>query len=56
MYEIYFGMTLCVFRTVFLSVIRNSRLYIQQQAYVKQVMLSACYLIPANKQTAVPVY
>ena len=28
-------------RTVFLSIIRSSRLYIQQQAYVKQILLSA---------------
>ena len=38
----YFGMTLYMFRTVFLSIIRSSRLYIQQQAYVRQVLLSAC--------------
>ena len=39
-----------MFRTVFPSIIRGSRLYIQQQAYVKQVLLSAC-----PKQTAVSV-
>ena len=38
----YFGMTLYMFRTVFPSIIRTSRLYIQQQAYVKQILLSAC--------------
>ena len=38
----YFG-----FRTVFPSIIRSSRLYIQQQAFVKQIPLSA------SKQTAV---
>ena len=31
----YFGMTLYMFRTVFPPIIRISRLYIQQQAYVK---------------------
>jgi len=41
----YFGMTLYMFRTVFLSIIRSSRLYIQQQAFVKQ-----------SKQTAVSVW
>ena len=43
----YFGMTLNVFRTVFPSIIRSLRLYIQQQAYVKQILLTA------SKQTAV---
>jgi len=38
----YFGTTLCMFRTVFPSIIRSSRPYIQQQAFVKQVLLSAC--------------
>ena len=38
----YFGMTLYMFRTVFPSIIRSSRLYIQQQAYVKQIPLSNC--------------
>ena len=37
----YFGMTLYRFRTVFLSIIRSSRLYIQQQIFVKQILLSA---------------
>ena len=36
----YFGITLYMFRTVFPSIIRGSRLYIQQQAYVKQILLS----------------
>jgi len=36
----YFGMTLYMFRTVFPSIIRSSRLYIQQQAYVQQILLS----------------
>jgi hypothetical protein len=30
-----------MFRTVFPSIIRSSRLYIQQQAYVKQILLLA---------------
>jgi len=38
----YFWMTLYMFRTVFPSIIRSSRLYIQQQAFVKQILLSAC--------------
>ena len=38
----YFGMTLYMFRTVFPSIIRSSRLYIQQQAFVKEILLSAC--------------
>jgi len=38
----YFEMTLYMFRTVFPSIIRSSRLYIQPQAFVKQIMLSAC--------------
>jgi len=38
----YFGMTLYMFRTVFPSIISSSRLFIQQQAFVKQILLSAC--------------
>ena len=38
----YFGMTLYMFRTVSPSIIRSSRLYVQQQAYVKQIRLCAC--------------
>jgi len=38
----YFRIVLYVFRTVFPSIIRSSRLYIQQQAFVKQILLSAC--------------
>ena len=37
----YFRMTLYLFRTVFPSIISSSRLYIQQQSYVKQILLSA---------------
>ena len=37
----YFGMTLYMFRTVFPFIIRSSRIYMQQQAYVKQIMLTA---------------
>ena len=37
MSQIYFiGVILYMFRTVFPSIIMSSRLYIQQQAYVKQ--------------------
>jgi len=43
MSQIYFiGVTLYMFRTVFPSIIRSSKLYVQQQAYVKQILLSAC--------------
>jgi len=38
----YFEMTLYVFRMAFPSIIRSLRLYIQQQAFVKQILLSAC--------------
>ena len=38
----YFRMTLYMFRAVFPSVVTSSRLYIQQQAFVKQVLLSGC--------------
>ena len=47
----YFGMTLYMFRTVFPSIIRSSRLYIQQQAYVKQILR-----VPASKQSAVSAW
>ena len=41
--QIYFsGVTLYMFWTVFPPVIRSSRLYILQQAFVKQILLSAC--------------
>ena len=33
----YFGMTLYMFRTAIPSIIRSSRLYIQQQAFVKHI-------------------
>jgi len=35
---LYFGITLYMFRTVFPSIIRNLRLYIQHQVYVIQVL------------------
>jgi len=38
---IYSCKTLYMFRTVFPSIIRSSRLHIQQQAYVKQLLLPA---------------
>jgi len=48
MYQIYFnfGMTLYMFRTVFPSIISSSRLYIQQQAFVKQILLHVQSLTP----------
>jgi hypothetical protein len=39
--NIYFCKTLYMFRAVFPSTIRSSRLHIQQQAYVKQMLLPA---------------
>jgi len=39
---ILFRVTLYMFRTVFPFIISSSRLYIQQQAYVKRILLSAC--------------
>jgi len=46
----YFGMTIYVFRTVFPSVIRRSRLYIQQQAFVKQILLYCRYPLASRQQ------
>ena len=46
----YFGMTLYMFRTVFPFIIRRSRLYIQQQAYVR-----FCCLL-TSKQTVISVW
>ena len=37
----YFEMTLYMFRVIFPSIIRSSRLYIQQEALVKHILLSA---------------
>ena len=45
----YFGMTLYMFRAVPPSIIRSSRLYIQQQAFVKQILLSAGYIQLPNR-------
>jgi len=38
----YFRITIYMFRTVFPSIIRSSKLYIQQQVYVIQILLPAC--------------
>jgi hypothetical protein len=35
---IYLGITLYMFWTVFPSIMRSSRLYIQQQVYVKEIL------------------
>ena len=35
----YFGMTIYMFRTIFPSNIKSYRLYIQQQSFVKQILL-----------------
>ena len=37
-----FGIELCMFQTVSLSIIRSRALYKQQLVYVIQVMLTAC--------------
>ena len=52
MSQIYFILEkLYMFRAVFPSIIRSSRLYIQQHAYVKQILLTACLLLLlASKQ------
>jgi hypothetical protein len=40
-----------MFRTVFPSIFRNLRLYVQHQGYVTQVLLSAAFHpVPASKQ------
>jgi hypothetical protein len=65
---IYFGLTIYTFRTVFPSIIRSSRLYIQQHTYVTDFIIAYCcicfvqletelqfHLVPASKQTAEPV-
>jgi len=46
----YCGTTHYMFRAVFPPIIRSSRLYIQQQAFVRQILLSA------SKQTTVSVW
>jgi len=42
-----------MFRTVFSSIIRSLRLYIQHQVYVIQVLclLASFHLVPASKQS-----
>jgi len=50
MSQIYFiEVTFYMFRTVFPSIIRSSRLYIQQQAFVKQIMYSLELLMMDEK-------
>jgi len=39
------GVTLFMFRTVFPSIISSSRLYIQQQAYVKLMPVAVCTVV-----------
>ena len=39
----YLLVALYMFRTVFPSIIRSLRLYIQHQVYVKQILLTACW-------------
>jgi len=54
----YFGTTLYRFRTVFPSIIRSLKLYIQHQVYVIQVLwllasgkeMELLHLVPASKQ------
>ena len=45
-------MTLYMLRAVFQSIIRSSRLYIQQQAFVKHLLLSALQLVAVNMHCA----
>ena len=45
---IYFRMTLCMFRTVFPPIIRSSRQYLQEQAFVKQT--AVCLLAGTRQQ------
>jgi len=43
-----------MFRTVFPSIIRSLRLYIQYQVYVKQILIASgneMELVPASKQS-----
>jgi len=60
----HFVVALYMFRTVFSSIIRSLRLYIQHQVYVKQIlwllpsgneMELQFHLVPASKQSAEPV-
>jgi len=44
----YFGTTLYMFRTVFPSIVRSLRLYIQLQVYVIQVLWLLAYKQPQN--------
>jgi hypothetical protein len=54
---IYFVLTLYMLQTVFPSIIRSSRLYIQQLAYVRYCyLLASVHLVPASKQIAVSVW
>ena len=52
----YFEMTLYMFRTVFPSIIRSSRLYIRQQVFVKQILLSACLQVYWPQAVSKPVW
>jgi len=52
----YFGMTLYVFRTVFPSIIRSSRLYIRGTATRICQTDTAVLQVPASKQTAVSAW
>jgi hypothetical protein len=52
---IYSDLTLYMFQTVFPSVIRSSRLYIQQQVYVRYCCLLASVNGHASKQVALSV-
>ena len=51
----YFGMTLYMFQTVFPSIIRSSKLYIQQQAYPlasrQQYQFDKCLLLHVQSST-----
>jgi hypothetical protein len=43
-----YGISLCMFRTVFLSIIRSARLCIQRQVYVMQVLWLLASKQPQN--------
>jgi len=49
-------MTLYMFRTVFPSIIRSSRVYIQQQAFVKKILLYSLDLMMMDGKTVRNMY
>ena len=47
---ILFGVKVYMFRTVFPSIIRSSRMYIQQQAFAKQAYVKQILLLLATRR------